>query len=441
MANGGIYDQLGGGFARYSVDARWLVPHFEKMLYDNAQLVRAYLHAWQLTGDALFERIVRETLDHLMREMLDGEGGLYAAQDADSEGIEGKYFVWTVEQVVEVLGADDAALFNDVYGVTDDGNFVDPHHEELTGRNVLSVTRAVTPEEAERLRAMRERLLAVRDDRVPPGLDDKVLTSWNGLALAAFAEAGRVLGEPRYREVAERNAAFVREKLWDGTRLLHTYKGGVAKVDGLLEDYSYYGLGLIELYRATGELAHLEWAAELLDAVLTRFADDAGPQGDVPGFFDAPNDGEELLLRQKSYYDSALPSGNGSVALLALWLGRYFQRPEWMQIGRQTIEAAGDQILAAPTGSGTTWQAIELMHAPLREVAIIGDAAARAPLERELARHYLPSTVIVPASIAGGLPVLEDRDGGDAALAYVCEDMACQLPVATAEELAAQLGG
>ena len=241
MAEGGIYDQLGGGFARYSVDARWLVPHFEKMLYDNAQLVRVYLHAWQLSGDPLFERIVRETLDYLMREMLDGEGGLYAAQDADSEGIEGKYFVWTVDQIVAVLGEDDAALFNDVHGVTERGNFVDPHHEELTGRNVLSVTRDLNSVALERgvpaaklavrLRAMRERLLAVRDGRVPPGLDDKVLTSWNGLALAAFAEAARVLGDGRYRALAERNAAFVRESLWDGSALLHTYKGGVAKID------------------------------------------------------------------------------------------------------------------------------------------------------------------------------------------------------------------
>ncbi len=325
--------------------------------------------------------------------------------------------------------------------MTKDGNFTDPHHEELTSRNVLSLTRAITPEEADQLRDMRERVLAIRDDRVPPGLDDKVLTSWNGLALAAFAEAGRVLDEPRYRAVAERNAAFVREELWHDSRLQHTYKAGVAKADGLLEDYSYYGLGLIELYRTTGDLAHLEWAAELLDAVLTRFADDAGPQGDVPGYFDAPNDGEELLLRQKSYYDSAVPSGNGSVALLALWLGRYFQRLEWMQIGRQTVEAAGDQILAAPTGFGTTWQAIELMHAPHREVAIIGDPADREPLERELARHYLPSMVIAPAPAGGGLPVLEDRDGGDAALPYVCENMACQLPVATASDLTIQLGG
>ncbi|MEE8337701.1 MAG: thioredoxin domain-containing protein [Dehalococcoidia bacterium] len=442
MAQGGIYDQLGGGFARYSVDARWLVPHFEKMLYDNAQLVRVYLHAWQLTGDPLFERIVRETLDYLMREMLDGEGGLYAAQDADSEGIEGKYFVWTVEQITAALGEDDGALFNAVHGVSERGNFEDPHHPELTGRNVLSVTREAGSEEEERLRAMRERLLAVRDGRVPPGLDDKLLTSWNGLALAAFAEAGRVLGDARYRAVAERNAAFVRERLWhpsgdtQGGLLLHTYKAGVAKVDGLLEDYSYYGLGLIELYRATGDLAHLDWAAELLDAVLTRFAD-----ADGPGFFDSPSDGEALLLRQQSYYDSAVPSGNGSTALLALSLGRTLARPEWEQIGRETAEAAGDQMLAAPTGFGTTWQAIELMQAPHHEVAIVGDPAAREPLERELARHFLPSTVIAPAATGGGLPLLEGRDGESAtgALAYVCEQMACQLPVATAEELAAQL--
>ena len=445
MAQGGLYDQLGGGFSRYSVDERWLVPHFEKMLYDNAQLVRTYLHAYQLTGEALFERIARETLAYLSREMLNAEGGFTSAQDADSEGVEGQFFLWTVEQAREALGEEDAALFNDYYGVTPHGNFTDPHHPQLTGRNVLSASHddlaAFAAErgadEAElqaRLADVRSRAFAARERRVKPGLDDKVLTSWNGLALAAFAEAARVLGDGQYRDAAERNAAFVRRRLWRDGRLLHSYREGAAKVEGMLEDYAYYGLGLIELFRATGDLAHLRWAAELLETVSGRFHDQ-----ERGGFFDTADDGERLLLRQKSFFDAATPSGNGAAALLSLWLGRYFDRDDWEALGREAVAQAGDQPLAAPAGLGSIWQAIELLLSPRREVAIVGDATSRAPLERELARHFLPSTVIAPSAGGGGLPVLEDRDRGDGAVAYVCEHMVCGLPVTSPQELAAQL--
>ncbi|HEX6031265.1 MAG TPA: thioredoxin domain-containing protein, partial [Tepidiformaceae bacterium] len=261
MAEGGMYDHLGGGFSRYSVDERWLVPHFEKMLYDNAQLVRVYLHAFQVTQHPFFERVVRETLTYLEREMLDPEGGFYSAQDADSEGIEGKYFVWTPAEVEEVLG-EDAPLFMAYFNVTEQGNFEDPHHPEFGRRNVLSTPRPAEevaselgmshPEFEGKRIEMREKMLAARERRVKPGLDDKMLASWNGLALAAFAEAARVLGDSHYRDISERNATFLREKLWDGERLLHTYKGGTAKVSGMLEDYAYVGHALVELYRLTG---------------------------------------------------------------------------------------------------------------------------------------------------------------------------------------------
>ena len=446
MARGGIYDQLGGGFHRYSVDAEWLVPHFEKMLYDNAQLARLYLHAYQLTGERGFERVARETLDYLLREMLDETGGFYAAQDADSEDIEGQFFVWTRAQVEELL-AGDASLFCSVYGVTEEGNFVDPHHPELVGRNVLSLPRPLADVAAERgepvealearLAALRARLLAARERRVRPGLDDKVLTSWNGLALAAFAEAGRVLGDARYRDAARRNAAFVRQALWRDGRLLHTYKDGVSKVEGLLEDYAYYGLGLIELYRATGKLEHLAWADELLDAMLARFHDAEGG-----GFFDSPADGERLLLRQKPLFDAASPSGNGAAASLALWLGRYYGRPDREAIATEVVSLAREQMVLAPGGFGATWQAVELMLAPHREVAIVGSAAARAPFEAEVARRFLPTTVVAPAARGAGLPLLEGRGGTagpGSAVAYVCEQMACDLPAETVEALRKQL--
>jgi uncharacterized protein YyaL (SSP411 family) len=444
MAAGGMYDHLGGGFARYSVDAQWLVPHFEKMLYDNAQIARVYLHALQVTGDPFFERIVRETLDYVAREMLDAEGGFYAAQDADSEGIEGKYFVWSLDEVERALG-DDAALFCAYYGVTREGNFEDPHHPEFGRRNVLSARRSAGDVAAEfglavdeveqRLANARAKMLAARDRRVRPGLDDKVLTSWNGLALAAFAEAARVLGDDRYRAIAERNAAFVREKLWPGGRLLHTYKGGRAKVGGLLEDHAYYGLGLVELFKLTGEMEHLRWSRELLESILARFRDH-----EHGGFFETPEDGEQLLLRQKQFFDAATPSGNGAVALLALWLGRYYGRADWEQVAAEVVGQVADHLLASVTGFGTIWQAIEFMPAPHRELVIVGEPEERLPLEREASRRYLPWLVVAPTADGEGLPLFEDRAPMGRALAYLCENMACKLPAATPRELAVQLG-
>ena len=290
MATGGMYDQLGGGFARYSVDRGWVVPHFEKMLYDNAQLVRVYTHALQLTGDPLYEDVVRETLAYLQREMLHPDGGFYAAQDADSEGIEGKFFVWTLGEVQRLLGKD-GLIAAACFGVTAEGNFRDPHHPELTNRNVL--TRRYDPEAvsarfdlsaeeiATKLEGLRETMFRERETRVKPGLDDKVLTSWNGLALAAFAEAARVFGDDGYREVAVKNAAFLRQNLWNDGRLLHTWKDGRARIDGMLEDYAYLGLGLVELFKLTGDMAHLEWARDLMDEIVAEFRDP-----DTGGFFE-----------------------------------------------------------------------------------------------------------------------------------------------------------
>ena len=446
MAAGGIYDHLGGGFARYSVDRMWLVPHFEKMLYDNAQLARACIHAHQLEGDPFFARVARETLDYLAREMLGPEGGFYSAQDADSEGVEGKYFVWTPAEVEAVLGAEDARLCCLVYGIDADGNFEDPHHPEFGRRSVLSRRRDLAAAVREaglgadaleaRLPAWRAALLAAREERTRPGLDDKALASWNGLALAAFAEAGRVLGEERYAAIARRNAEFVRRTLWRGGRLLHTWRAGVAKVDGLLDDYACYGLGLVELYKATGEDGWLRWAAELFGVLVARFRD-----GGDGAFFESASDAERLILRPKPFFDAATPSGNGAAALLAFWLGRYLGRPEWEAMAREVVGQAAAMAGRAAGGFGSILQAAELLAAPPREIAIVGDPAARAPFERELARRYLPTALIAPAAGGEGLPVLEGRAAppGEAA-AWVCEDFVCGLPARSAAELAAQLG-
>ena len=446
MACGGIYDQLAGGFARYSVDERWLVPHFEKMLYDNAQLARVYLHAYQMTGDLAFARIVRETLTYLEREMLDPEGGFYAAQDADSEGIEGKYFVWTPAEVAAELPEADAALFCDAFGVTEDGNFRDPHHPEFGSRSVLTRWRdrdqlaaahGLAPAALDaKLDELRAKMLAVRERRVRPGLDDKVLTSWNGLALAAFAECGRVLGDTRLVGIAARNAAFVRERLWKDGRLLHTYKGGTAKVDGMLEDYAFYALGLVKLYRATGDVAHLEWARDLFAVMLGRFAD-----AERGGFFETAADAEHLLVRTRPLFDQATPGGNGAAAQLAIWLGRYFGNPEWEAMGAAIVASAGRFLTEMPSGFGSTLLAGEILLAPRQELIITGDPAARLPFERIASGTFRPWLVVASGRGDEPLPLFEGRmpPAGEA-LAFVCEDMVCALPARDPDALRSQLG-
>ena len=454
MAAGGVYDQLRGGFARYSVDERWLVPHFEKMLYDNAQLVRLYLHAYQVSGEPLFARIARETLDAMEAELWLPGGGYAAALDADSEGIEGKYYVWTAADLAELLGAGSAEerLARLAYGVSDEGNFSDPHHPELVGRNVLTRARPIEEVAAElgepteagaaRLDALRARLLEARALRIPPHRDDKLLASWNGLALAALSEAARVLGEPRDLARAEELAALLWEELRDGDRLLHVRRGEGAEraaVAGMLEDYAYVGLGLVELYRAGGDLTQLARAEELGARLVELFHD-----GEGGGFFDTAADAERLILRQKTTSDQATPSGNGAAAQLLAWLARYGASPEDEPLAREQL--AGEAVALAqklmvehPTGFGSAWIARALLAAPHREVAIVGEPAARAPLEHELARRFLPATVIVPAAASGGLPLLAGRDVAHGAAAYVCESMVCELPATTPEALAQQL--
>ena len=456
MAAGGIYDQLAGGFSRYSVDERWLVPHFEKMLYDNAQLVRLYLHAYQASGEPLFARIARETLDAMEAELWLPGGGYAAALDADSEGIEGKYYVWTAADLAELLGAGSAEerLARLAYGVSDEGNFSDPHHPELVGRSVLTRERPIeevaeelgesTEAVAARLDALRAQLLEARALRIPPHRDDKLLASWNGLALAALSEAARVLGGSADLARAEELAELLWQELRDGERLLHVRRGDDAEraaVEGMLEDYAYLGLGLVELYRAAGDLMQLARAEELGARLVELFRDAEGG-----GFFDTAADAERLILRQKATSDQATPSGNGAAAQLLAWLARYHTSPENEPLAREQL--AGEAVALAqrlmvehPAGFGSAWLARALLAAPHREVAILGEPAARAPLEHELARRFLPATVIAPAAGSGGLPLLEGRDVAHGAAAYVCESMVCELSATTPEALTQQLDG
>lgn len=448
MGAGGIYDQLGGGFHRYSVDAQWLVPHFEKMLYDNAQLTRTLLRAYQLTGEEDFARLARETLTYLEREMLAPEGGFYSAQDADTPteegGVEGLTFTWTPEELREVLAASgleaDTDLVLRYFNVTEHGNFRDPHQPQWGSRSVLHVPRRaadLAPDLGQdvpaRLQAAKTSLFAARQRRTQPGTDDKVLTSWNGLMLAALADAGRILGEEKYLLLARRNAEFVRRELRlpDGT-LRHTFKSGRASVEGLLEDHALYALGLVSLYQATGDLAHLHWARELWQLIRRDFWDESAGV-----FYSTGGQAEALLTRQAQFFDAAILSDNAAAALLAVWMHRYFGDGEAEAIARRTVQSFHAELLAAPTGLGGLWQVAAFLDAPHTEVAVIGTPAEREPLERELARHFLPFTALAPAEEGGDLPVLEARPGGGQA--YVCVNHACQLPTTDPAELGRQV--
>jgi uncharacterized protein len=442
MARGGLYDQLAGGFARYSTDERWLAPHFEKMLYDNAQLLRVYLHAFQVTGKLSYARIVGETADYLLREMQAPLGGFYSAQDADSEGEEGKFYVFSQAELQQVLGHD-AAWAADFYGVSSGGNW--------EGKNILTRQADPAPNEQQRLADLRQRLLEYRNRRVHPALDDKIVLSWNGLALAALAEAGRVLDEPRYLAAANKNAEFIRTHMSfcdenGRLRLYHTFKSdtnsqtsGTAKIFGMLDDYTLTALGLLELYRANHDQNWLQMALDLTASALDLFTDP-----EHPGFFDTPNDGERLIVRPKGIFDSAMPCGNGSMALLLQQLGHLTDNSDWQSRALALIPSLANAIVRQPTGFGSFLQVIEGHLRPLREVVVLGEAgAARTALETVLNRRYLPhvAVVVATADLPPHLPLLVGKTlaGGQLATAFVCENLACQLPTSDGEVLQQQL--
>lgn len=442
MAQGGIYDQLGGGFHRYSVDARWAVPHFERMLYDNAQLARVYLHALQIVRRQdsssanssaraqLLERVVRETLDYLVCEMRSEEGGFYSAQDADSEGIEGKFFTWTPAEFQELLG-EDSSLLEQYFGVTEAGNFLDPHHPDFGSRSVLHLPQPATPrtrEDLERIAWGKQRLFAAREGRIKPITDDKVITSWNGLALAAFAEAARVLDEPSYLMLALENAQFFQThmKAPDG-RLFHTYRLGQAKITGLLEDVSLYGLGLIELYKSCGDLQWLEWARELWTVALRDHWDDSSG-----AFFSSASGGESLIARMQEFFDAAVMSDNAAAALLGLWIDRYYGDVNALEHAQKVVLGSVGEMLRAASGFGGLWQGFELLLSPRTEVVLMGTPDERVGLEQTVAQFYLPFTALAPAALTPAegadprLALLEGRTGDG--VAYVCQNMTCELP-------------
>ena len=436
MARGGIYDQIGGGFHRYSVDERWLVPHFEKMLYDNAQLARVYLHAWQLTGSAFYRSIVEETLDYVAREMVGPEGGFYSTQDADSEGQEGQYYLWTTGEIHQALG-DKANAFVQAYGVTEDGNF--------EGRNILAY-RGTASERAQ-LAAARRRLFEARQRRVAPGRDEKVLASWNGLMLAAFAEAshardcnGKGLGRADdYRQVAVENGLFVLRHLQaGGGRLFHTWQK-VAKVSGYLEDYANLAAGFLALYEATFEPGWFTAAQDLVGTMLAHFR---APEA---GFFDTSDDHAALIARPRDLQDNATPSGNAMATTVLLGLSGLTGDARYGDISEQSLARMQDVVARHPLGFGHWLQALSYALSKPREIAIVGDpeAADTRALLGVVHSGYRPFQVVAlgaPNPERAQVPLLLHRSlvRGHAA-AYVCRALSCQAPVVRPEELEVQL--
>jgi len=436
MAAGGLHDQLGGGFARYSVDAEWLVPHFEKMLYDNAQLLHLYLDAFLVSGDELHAHVARGIVDYVLRDLTDPEGGFYSAEDADSEGKEGKFYCWTRAELAALLPPEEFSIATRYFGLTEQGNFVDHSDPEpLAGQNVLHVANAnLAAEEAARLRSAKRALLGARAQRVRPHRDDKVLSSWNGLMLGALARASAVLGEPDWLGAARRNLAFLQQRLWDGETgtLYHRWRDGERDSVQLLDAYAFLLGGVIELYEVTLEPAHLEFAVRLAEGLLLRFHDPE--QG---GFWLSGADAPDLILRVKEDYDGAEPSGNSVAALALLKLADLTGRAEFREGAEQALRLFAERMQRLPQAVPYLLGALDYWLGDVRRVVIAGEPGQPATRALVRAAHsiFAPNKVVLgnagpvepfarTMSAPGGVPV-----------AYVCTGRACLPPTSEVEQL------
>ena len=448
MAYGGIYDQIGGGFHRYSTDAYWLVPHFEKMLYDNALLARLYLHTYLITGRALYRRVVEETLDYVLREMTDSSGGFYSAQDADSEGVEGKFFVWSPDEINSVMGDADGEVFAGYYGVTGAGNF--------EGKNILNIrqdpeefaeTKGLTADQlGDIINRGSKALLEVREQRIHPMRDDKVLASWNGLMLRSFAEAAAALGRPDYLAVAIKNAEFLARSMKSDGRLLRTYRDGQAKLLGYLEDYSFVIDGLLALYEATFDLRWLDEAVTLADSMIELFWDEG-----IGGFYDTGSDHETLVVRPRDVFDNAQPCGGSVASDVLLRLAVFTGKSDYSAKAAVPLRSLHQAMSQSPGGTGHWLSALDFYVSPPKEIAVIGprdDPTTQALLDTVFHR-FLPNKVVmgvetplIPAddNSEADIPLLAGRGMvGGLPSAYVCQNYACQLPVTDPAGLAEQL--
>ncbi len=448
MAEGGIYDQLGGGFHRYSVDSAWVVPHFEKMLYDNALLATVYVHAFQATHDPFYRSIAEQTLDYLLGVMSAPDGGFYSAEDADSEGVEGKYYVWTLEEFRRILGEEAAAIAALRYGATAEGNFegttiltIARSIEQIPAEMVPRIDVVAVPEDLpiaeveSSLTRSRASLLAARARRVPPGKDTKILTSWNALAITALATAGRVLDRPDYLGAARQSADFILDAMRPSGQLVHSYRDGPSKVRGFLEDYAFLAESLITLYETVYEPRYLVRAQELANEMISRFWDDR--QG---AFFDTQA-GDDLVVRPRSFFDNPIPSGNAAASFALLRLASINGNSAYTDRAVAAFQAVRDALAQAPLGFAYLLSALDFYLSPQRQIAIVGnpeDASTKRLVDVVYGR-YLPDKVVA-VGMPGSVPLLDGRQCLDgSATAYVCEHFACQMPVTEPADLQRQL--
>ena len=441
MAAGGIYDHLGGGFHRYSTDSRWLVPHFEKMLYDNSQLARVYLHAWQVTRNERYRQVAVETLGYVAREMMHPQGGFFSTQDADSEGAEGKFYVWTPDEFDRVLGPS-SSLIREYYGVTQGGNFEGSNilHTPVLPEQFAAKHRMPYEQFAQLLSDAKSRLFAARSQRIRPARDEKVITAWNGLMLAASAEAARVLQRDDYLSIARRNASFL---LWelraaDG-RLWRTWKaGGGARLNGYLEDYSHVIEGLLALYQTTFEMRWFTAARELAERMIARFSAGDGT------FYDTSDDHEPLITRPRDLQDNAIPAGNSMAATVLLKLAALTVDFSYSDLAEKAIGQLQHSFAKYPTAFGQWLTAHELAAYGVTEIALIGDpsAAMTQTMLQVIQGAYAPDRVVALQRSGEHLPIelLQGREAVDGKpTAYVCRNFTCQMPVTDIPALETQL--
>jgi hypothetical protein len=433
MAAGGIHDQLGGGFARYSVDVQWLVPHFEKMLYDNAQLTNLYLDAWLVSGQARHAEVARGILRYVLRDMTHPQGGFYSAEDADSEGKEGKFYCWTAAELSQLLTPEEFQAATRYFGVAEHGNFVDHSDPDpLPNQNVLSVARPdLSPAGAAALESARQKMWEARSRRVRPRLDDKVLASWNGMMLGALARAAAVLGDDTYRAAAEKNLAFLREKLWDGQTLYHRWRDGQRDTVQLLRAYAELLAGTLDLYETTLEPAHLDFALALAEAMLDRFYD----AGDG-GFFDSPAGAQDLILRVKEDYDGAEPSGNSVAALALLRLGAITGRAEFREAAEKTLRLLSPRLREFPQALPHLLLALEFYLTEPRRAVVTGGPRRPETIALLRAVHsvYQPDKVVL-GNEGAVEPFAKTLPAKDAPVVFLCSGAACQPPSSDAAKL------
>ncbi|MCV0431563.1 thioredoxin domain-containing protein [Nitrosopumilus sp.] len=439
MANGGIFDQIGGGFSRYSTDAKWLVPHFEKMLYDNALIPVNYVEAYQITKDPFYLEVLQKTLDFVLSEMTSPEGGFYSAYDADSEGVEGKYYVWKKSEIKEILGKD-ADLFCLYYDVTDGGNW-EGNNILCNNLNISTVAFNFGISESEVKKTINlcaEKLLKVRSSRIPPGLDDKILVSWNSLMITAFAKGYRVTGDVRYLNAAKDCISFIEKNLLVDEKLLRTYKNGVAKIDGYLEDYAYFTNALLDVFEIEPDEKYLSLSMRLGNYLVKHFWDSVNNS-----FFMTSDEHEKLIIRPKSNYDLSLPSGNSVSAFVMLRLFHLSQKQTFLEIATKIMESQAQMAAENPFGFGYLLNTISMYVQKPVEITVIN--TENSDICKSLFLDYLPNSILITIKNASQLeslskyPFFEGKSFEEKTSVFICKNFTCSLPLHTIDEINSNL--